>query len=392
MKKFFIIALNSLILLILTDVIFYFVPRVYSEHYFYRPALLPKKQRIELKAQSLTGIEVSKYRSQRPFLRPNHAQLDFSQSGHAEFQTLTTPSGISYSIPKPESTHRSSVKTISGKIVYDIAYQYDERGRRKTEPPISDADNFIAVVGCSFAFGQGIEASTSLPGWLKQHFPDSNIYNLGRPGTSIAQHLYDLEVIEDHPKFKDLDGKNAHFVYLLPGAHMFRFTGSIHQYVESPKWAKTQPHFDWKEDHKSVEYKGTFAESQPINTKLKSLASHSNIFRKTGFSWPLLTDNHYRLYAKTVKKFETQLKKKFSLKSFTVVIGFKPRPRGITQRLIPHLQAEGLQLFDYSHIPFEKILGSNMSIPLEGHPSGRAYEFLAELIARDLKKVDSSIH
>ncbi|MCB0420018.1 MAG: hypothetical protein KDD61_03430 [Bdellovibrionales bacterium] len=391
MKTVLIVGVNTFILLFALELLLAFAPRMYSEHYFYKPKTLPKSERMRLKDLALSDIVVEKYRKSGPKPHTNYSLLDFTNAHHATYTTLRSESGLRYSIPQQLSSKRASVTTHDGTIIYDVTYQYDKQGRRDQGPYLEKANNFFVLLGGSFVFGQGVEGHESLPGQLKSKFPRANVYNLGDPGTSIAQALYKTMVIDGHVQYQNFVGTKGHVIYLLPGFHPFRFFNSVHQFVADSKWAENQPHFSWLESQQQIRYNGSYKDYEPLNTKLKSLAAHLNLFKKTGFSWPILGEKEYTLYAQSIREVERRLKLVYDIKSFVVVVGFSPKPTGITQSIIPYLKKEGLTLFDYTAIPFDKIMNQQGQIPLDGHPSALAYAFLGDLIYRDLLKLDPTL-
>jgi hypothetical protein len=105
-----------------------------------------------------------------------------------------------------------SIKAInSGKTQYaldDVSYKMNRCGfRGDWELPIEKADDelWIAALGCSFTFGEGIPVEDTWPFQVGQQLTDRGlkvrVFNFGKPGTSAAKGARYLSMFSDYMKF-----------------------------------------------------------------------------------------------------------------------------------------------------------------------------------------------
>ncbi|WP_129396385.1 SGNH/GDSL hydrolase family protein [Methylovirgula ligni] len=93
--------------------------------------------------------------------------------------------------PAREGRYRA-VKTLNGRVVYDVIYTIDNNLLRKTHAASSGAG--IAFLGDSYVFGEGLNDAQTLP----QQFADLEgraypIYNLGFSAYNVSQALIEMQ-------------------------------------------------------------------------------------------------------------------------------------------------------------------------------------------------------
>jgi len=120
-------------------------------------------------------------------------------------------------------------KEYRGRLIYDVTYNFDDKGRRV----VIDADNFAAqsviLAGCSFVFGTGLEDEETLASQLQREIrilPNWKIINLGLGGATVSSFLSKryLEMRGKPESFLEpLEQQEVVFIWLLFDFHFFRF-------------------------------------------------------------------------------------------------------------------------------------------------------------------------
>lgn len=83
---------------------------------------------------------------------------------------------------------------------FNVEYTFDERGWRLTPPPQGPSRGTIVVLGCSYAFGIGVEDDETFTAVLaREHWPNYRLLNHSFPGWGTTESLVVLqdEVLAD---------------------------------------------------------------------------------------------------------------------------------------------------------------------------------------------------
>jgi hypothetical protein len=81
--------------------------------------------------------------------------------------------------------------TINNKVAYTATH--DETGKRITSKMPIPATDKIWILGCSFAYGVGVNDEESYPFLLQNHFKELEVQNFAIPGTATIQSYYKLK-------------------------------------------------------------------------------------------------------------------------------------------------------------------------------------------------------
>lgn len=220
-KVTLIVVFNTLVLLGTVELYFRWNPGQS------RPIEALQKEITSFDAPYLRGIDSSRFVGLAPRLELIRSPLDTSLRYEDGYTYLHKDvNGQGYYAPSPNRVYKSVERTADGKLVYDIEYQIDEFSRRFVHSSDPKASYALALLGCSFVYGEGVDNSESLPFYLHQYVPQANVYNLGFHGNSIANFLYQVQEIKDHPFYKDIVGKKRIAIYVFQDFHLDRFFGT----------------------------------------------------------------------------------------------------------------------------------------------------------------------
>lgn len=116
---------------------------------------------------------------------------------------------------RPGSTVRSVKHGPTGKLIFDVTYGFDERGRRLTPPAphrASAPSRFAVFFGEAPAFGEGVADAETLPAHFEALHPTYRAYNYGFIGHGPQQMLLRLQ---DESLVAELGERGGVFMYSL---------------------------------------------------------------------------------------------------------------------------------------------------------------------------------
>lgn len=269
--------------------------------------------------------------------------------------------------------HRCFHKGSDGHMLYDRTYAIDEYGRRITPVDSSNRDQFIAFVGCSFTFGEGVADDETLPFYVgqaaKRHVP----YNYGMMGLSSYDVLAKIENIDFQKEMKEPRGI---FIYLFMADHLNRIMGSM----EVMGWDFNGCYYHPSSTGQLVR-KGDYRTGRPVITRFYKLLSKSRILRALNIDLPVRTgDVDLKRVAQAARAMDTAVKQKYPGSEFYVVIYPGPHP----DRLAGYIEAQGVKVLDYTKL-FGHADPPYYLTKEDQHPSPLAYRTLAERIVKDLQ-------
>ena len=146
------------------------------------------------------------------------------------------------------------------KLLFNVVYNLDENGLRRTPSIISNKETkSVVFFGCSFTFGFGLNDNETIPYIVQEKAGNKfKVYNFGMDGYGTQQMLYviDHNIIDTILKFEP---KN--FVYIVIPDHIYRMLG---QY----DWCKTFPKYILDPNTKDLKYMGDFGEIKKHTNEL----------------------------------------------------------------------------------------------------------------------------
>ena len=280
--------------------------------------------------------------------------------------------------PSVTARHR---RTEGERVVYDVIYGIDDRGRRQT-PTTGDErrESFLLFFGDSNTFGEGLGPTETLPSQAGQHAPRYRPYNYGVPGYGPAQLLAQVEKGRIADEVTEREG---YAVYLLIPAHVARVVGSTQV---STGWGR---HFSYYTLGEGGELRsnGDFVHARPLTTLGYYFWTKSSLAAYFGVDLPLrYTAEDYRLSAKILVESSRMLARQIRLRGFVVVLGqvFNPAQRRVINGTRDALVAEGIAVLDYTAL-FDANERRYRLSELDYHNSAEANRVLAARLASDLR-------
>lgn len=274
---------------------------------------------------------------------------------------------FAYRLPANETIqHRY---TVNDSLIYEQRYKIDEFSRRETPP--SDTlvkDKFIAVSGCSFAFGYGVKDEETLPYFLQQQMPGYQAYNYGVSGYG-TQHLF-LQTREKINQTEIKQNKGI-LIYFFIDNHMNRLIGS-RRIIKL--WGENFPYF-FLDDEKKLQQNGTFTFGRYWKTLFYKTITNSAIVDILDLEIPFrISDEDFRLAAAVIAESKKEFQKEYPDSKFVVL--FCPGSK-YSGELSALLAKKDIDFVDYSLLfnINSKKYRSHYSDP---HPNGKAYEEIAK--------------
>lgn len=268
----------------------------------------------------------------------------------------------------PLSTNVGHTYTVNDTLVYDLEYRIDSLGRRFTPKTDSSYQEFIAVTGCSFAFGYGLNESSTL-----SYFLDSltgfRAYNYGFYGYGTQQTLALLQARKIH---QEIEESNGVLIHLFIDDHLARLIGTRRM---MKLWGRDFPYYALQGD--SAVNRGHFWADRPLLSKFYKAISESAFIDLFDIDFPWYTsDKHLELFARVLKQSQAEFIKQFPEGRFLVVIA----PNSKLEKRVEHV----LQNHDVEVLNLSKLLDKEKDEYkihwTEAHPNARYYRKVAQAI------------
>ncbi len=187
------------------------------------------------------------------------------------------------------------------KVIFNVKYEIDKNGIRKIPHQVYAADKKnIIIIGCSVAFGTGVEDDQNAAYFLKQKMPKYNIYNLGIPGGGMSDMLDDIYA---YNRLAGLNKKGGAVVYIFIYDHLVRTFCSLDCYrPERINWTAKKNYYDFDSHGELINY-GSRETKQPVRYQLFKFLAKSEFLRFIGYDMPKVYDSGDELkFIKMIKK------------------------------------------------------------------------------------------
>jgi len=267
-------------------------------------------------------------------------------------------------------------KTVGNRVVYDVTYRRDAIGARVTpDSAPASAKHSVVFFGGSFTFGQGVQDTETLPNQFARLAPSWHVANFGYPGHGPA-HM--LERLQRPGGARGLTNGRTIVVDVFIPDHVRRTIGSMRI---ATTWGRDFPLYVVNEDGR-LERRGTMQTGQPLLALTYNVLAREPIMKCFNVDLPFsLIEKDLDLVARIDAEAKALVHRVNPRAEFVVVL-FPDHPRAEfpAARLVPHLQAVGVHVLDYS----TQLQGEEMWIPGDGLPAPEAYARVARLIAGDL--------
>ena len=272
----------------------------------------------------------------------------------------------------------SALKEYDGAPVYDVTYTFDEHHRRVV--PAGETEGrtrFIALFGCSYAFGEGLDDDETLACHLARLAPSYRVYNYAHSGYGPQQtlvHLGNAEFANRIPQDKGVG------IYILIPHHVRRAIGSMRTITS---WGRHFPNYV-ADDKGGLVLRDTFKLAWPWRMRLYKAAAREQVARYFNVDWPVrVTRRHVDLTCRILKEAADAFHERFGSDTFYVVA----YPRHPTDEFALGPVTEALRRTGVKTIDLDGAFDwgeGGMLIPHDLHPSAMANERIAEMLVKDL--------
>lgn len=215
----------------------------------------------------------------------------------------------------PRDSVFSHAYVVNDSLIYKQYYHTDSFCRRKTPAiwPDSTYAQFVAVTGCSFAFGYGLKETETL-----SFFLDSALgyrgYNYGISGHGTQQ---TLALLQSRDLRAEMEEPTGLMVHLFIDEHIKRLIGS-RRLIKL--WASNYPYYYLKGDKPVRD--GSFWTGRHFVSRFYRIISQSAFIDLFDIDIPWYTsDSHLRLFAAVLKEAKKEFLIQFPKGRFVVVIG-----------------------------------------------------------------------
>ena len=261
-----------------------------------------------------------------------------------------------------------------GREVYLLSYEIDANGYRVTPEVNPSANKFAIFLGCSFAYGEGLNGTETLPYFFQKVKPEYRSYNFSFHGYGPHDLLARATSEDARQIVKQKDGV---IIYTYMDDQIRRALGTV-SYVGT--WGPMHPRYVWNGDRLSLA--GSFEQSRPLFTSFAKLIASSEIFRFFKMDFPFLfKPSDFRFFASLVGELRDHYEKLFPQSPFYFV--FHPQAALFAPNLIPELERLRIHHMDYGGFILGRYTQGSESID-DGHPSAEANQVFAKQLAHDL--------
>lgn len=349
-------------------------PQVYELSLFEKP-LLPKRDSpyslpTSIKDYTLTA-KVKKHRVQGETK---------NREAYAEDYFIFEASGLHH--PRPEHRSRAFVTAAeSGEVVYDVHYTIDKYGRRVTPSPEGQqSDSFLALLGDSYVFGEGVEDNETLPAYIAKHAHKTKVYNMGfhgyAPNALLARSLVTPEF------FQGISQEKGIGVYLFDSGDMARTIGSMGLIS---RWGGDLPEFEFGKQ--GPVYLGSFEQVYKTQIEFYQWVSKLETIQVLGIDWPTVyLPSHFEKVGTTIEALKDEFIKATNAQDFIVVLlrEFENSNR-LHHKIMDQLDKRKIKYLDYTQVDVSQISHLPLYIDYEGHPRPLFYKLLGRILVNDLE-------
>lgn len=267
-----------------------------------------------------------------------------------------------------------SSKIVEGKPLYQVLYSVDEYSRRITPMPSSpDRSRHLIFLGGSFTFGEGVENSETMPAQIAKKALRHHVYNYGYEGYGPQQLLGILR----SPIQVQVPESQGKAIYTFIDHHVYRAIGSLDVVVA---WGSRLPYYRISHQGNLVR-EGTFRNSRPLLHLYYKILGMSHTLAYVGYNLPSqIQQPHFALTSKIIETARDEYLKKFPKGEFYVLLY---PGNSFNAQMTRFLEEAKVKTLDYSSLFNPNDPAHH--IHLDGHPSKKAYQLIAQQIVKDLR-------
>lgn len=270
----------------------------------------------------------------------------------------------------------NSSATIKDKIIYSARYTINQFSRR--EDGQTKRDKHILIMGCSFAFGIGVNDNETISRFLDGVTQNYTSYNLGLPGGNATDTYANFKVSEFTDGIKQ---KNGLAVYIYISSHLQRafstseisntFDG-MNTFLEIPQ-------------NGEIKILGSYKSVHPVGLWIKKIFTDLPLVKFLGISFPFINQQRLVDFVRIVAGIKETYRVKFWEKNRFVFIFY---PGSITDNdvvLKKLLDEAGIETLDLSDLDISSHINDKDAYDYDSHPTPGANQFIAKVIANELE-------
>lgn len=283
-------------------------------------------------------------------------------------------------VSQPGVFHIRAQSNVDEHTVYDIAYEVDENRYRVTPPVAKAPKQFTLFLGCSYTYGEGLNATETLPYFFEKNAPEYRSYNMAFHGYAPNDLLARAQS-EDARRF--VREPTGRVLYFFMADHVRRVVGSS-------SWVGIfggdHPYFFL--DRGELKQDRNFAEARPVLEFFSPWVVRSEIAKFFRVDFPrAFRAEHFDLMGRVIAGLRDEYQRKFPGARFYVV--FFPEEQ-LTANVAAELEKHQIRYLDYSSLKMGLYTKGAPTIEDDGHPSAEANQIFAEQVAADLKAFESA--
>lgn len=256
------------------------------------------------------------------------------------------------------STHRCYIKNTQ-ETLYEKTYTFDEHGYRVVPQAEGPKDYHLALFGCSFTFGIGVNDDETRPALLAAAHPEAHVYSFAfgsyGPGQAALQLQHGvMDKVAEQPGAGVFVFMNDHVRRLIPG--MKHVT----------KWTREFPAFGLDEQGNAA-YLGPFSKVYARRIFWLEILAREKYVRWSGLDFPIaLQPADFALCGAVLGLVRDEYKKRYPENAFYVVIDPVCFSHFNLAALKPELEARKLVTLEAKKIYGEE--DAPFYYPLDRHP------------------------
>lgn len=262
-------------------------------------------------------------------------------------------------------------------LIYQVRYDFDEYGRRKTPVLNQESKKFAIFFGGSNTFGEGLTIEKTLPYLFSKKNPQFRSYNYAFPGWGPNNTLRRLQT--SNIKFQ-VPEKEGLVVYHYFNFHLMRVLGTIQYFSWS--WGQA-PSYQWIDG--KLKHRGLFYRSRPFYFLLLKGLSIPGVFQYFKRDLPhSQSDYSIDLSCAIFKEMKKIMEQQFSKVDFLVLVSLKSEKKDrfikwcLVKNKIAFLNSRKIWKGNFSETT---IMGK-----IEHHYNLKVNEFLANTLSNWLKE------
>ena len=295
------------------------------------------------------------------------------KSGHFEGNYLSLcylPDSVLGYAPFKDTVIKS-IKIFGADTIYDSYYILTSQGLRESSCTKIHCGSYHALFfGCSFVYGEGLNAENTIPYIFNCRNKEIATYNFGYSGYGPQQMLARLQKGVDTV---DIPPKGLAIYTLLP-EHVHRAIGSMHVHNQ---WGAHMPYYVVEND--SLVRKGDFTSGRPFTSAWYRLLGIMGI--SPLLPDPKITLKDIDLTSRIITESKKLYLKQFPGSRFYVMMYPVSGMKMEGDQLVTSIKNRGVEVLDYRSL-FE--MDSLHTIKGDGHPNGLANKIIAEQLMKDL--------